>query len=133
MSDRLPPPLADETLRISAVSIEFTPKPPTTAKGKSRRRASYRSWRTLQWQKGVRRCYYCDTLMRLPPRRVKGFVCTPITATVDHKHPLARGGADDPRNWAMACSACNNRKADMLECEFRTLMASDAALAIAAE
>lgn len=113
--------------------MEFVPAPVTVAMGKLRRRASYRAWRTRQWAKGVRKCYYCDVKMTLPPRHVKGFVCTPITATVDHKHPLGRGGPDSPHNWVMSCSACNNRKADMLECEFRALRAREAALAIAAE
>lgn len=122
----------DGTLRFSGPSEEYVVHVGTVALGKVRRRASYRSWRTFQWQKGVRTCYYCEVKMTLPPRKPKGnFVCTPITATVDHKTPLARGGEDTPRNWVMCCSACNNRKADMLEAEFRALMAKEASERVA--
>jgi len=122
------------TIRVSGQSVEYVVNVSTISLGKVRRRASYRSWRTAQWQRGIRACYYCDVKMTLPPRKPRGnFVCTPITATVDHKHPLALGGADHPSNWAMCCSACNNRKADMTEAEFRALRAREAALAIAAE
>jgi hypothetical protein len=34
---------------------------------------------------------------------------------VDHIVPLAKGGLDEPSNWALACRACNLRKSDAVE------------------
>lgn len=35
-------------------------------------------------------------------------------ATIDHKHPRAKGGGNEPENLVAACAACNNAKGDML-------------------
>ena len=40
------------------------------------------------------------------------------SATLDHVHPLARGGAHDPANVVVACGACNRMKGDLLPQEF---------------
>jgi 5-methylcytosine-specific restriction endonuclease McrA len=55
-----------------------------------------------------RRCVYCGTLLDFE------------NATLDHVHPLARGGAHNPGNLVSACSRCNRLKADMLPAEFFT-------------
>lgn len=34
---------------------------------------------------------------------------------VDHILPLARGGTDEPSNWALACRICNLRKLDAVD------------------
>jgi hypothetical protein len=34
---------------------------------------------------------------------------------VDHIVPLAKGGIDEPTNWALACRACNLRKSDTVD------------------
>jgi hypothetical protein len=34
---------------------------------------------------------------------------------VDHIRPLAKEGADESANWALACRACNLRKSDAVE------------------
>lgn len=111
------------TIRYSTDrSAEFAPKIAPASLGNSRRRSSYRGWRTGQFHAGNRWCHYCEVKMTLPLRKREGYVCSPITATVDHRTPLSRFGADDPSNWVMCCSACNNKKADMTEEEFRAFM-----------
>jgi hypothetical protein len=39
-------------------------------------------------------------------------------ATLDHVHPLAKGGTHSPGNVVSACPPCNRLKADMLPAEF---------------
>jgi 5-methylcytosine-specific restriction endonuclease McrA len=34
------------------------------------------------------------------------------TFTIDHVHPVADSGSDEPNNLAFACHNCNNRKQD---------------------
>ena len=53
-----------------------------------------------------RRCVYCGS--RLEYAR----------ATLDHVHPLAKGGTHTPGNVVAACPPCNRLKADMLPAEF---------------
>ncbi|MEO7963499.1 MAG: HNH endonuclease [Gemmatimonadaceae bacterium] len=53
-----------------------------------------------------RRCVYCA-------RRLDSEV-----ATLDHVHPLARGGTNHPGNVVTACAPCNRLKGDMLPHEF---------------
>lgn len=49
------------------------------------------------------------------------------TMTVDHREPWRSGfgGLDGPMNWLPACWACNNRKGNMPEAEFRALLGAD--------
>ncbi|MGQ0765042.1 MAG: HNH endonuclease [Gemmatimonadota bacterium] len=53
-----------------------------------------------------RRCVYCA--QTLPPE----------LATLDHVHPVARGGTHHPGNLVTACARCNRLKGDMLPYEF---------------
>ena len=53
-----------------------------------------------------RRCVYC------------GHRLDPLEATLDHVHPVARGGAHAPGNLVVACAPCNRMKGDMLPYEF---------------
>jgi len=53
-----------------------------------------------------RRCVYCGALLELD------------IATIDHVHPLAKGGANAPGNLVVACAPCNRMKGDMLPQEF---------------
>lgn len=39
----------------------------------------------------------------------------PKAPTLDHIHPRAHGGSDDPSNLQLACRECNNRKGARLE------------------
>lgn len=56
-------------------------------------------------------CAYCRRKMEkpslLPPIR------TPLTATIDHRQPISRGGTDHYRNLVACCAECNGLKADM--------------------
>ncbi len=52
------------------------------------------------------RCVYCATPLDAH------------SATLDHVHPLARGGAHDAANLVAACAPCNRLKGDLLPQEF---------------
>jgi 5-methylcytosine-specific restriction endonuclease McrA len=53
-----------------------------------------------------RRCVYCATPLVLE------------CATLDHVHPVARGGTHAPGNLVTACGPCNRLKGDLLPHEF---------------
>ncbi len=53
-----------------------------------------------------RRCVYCAAGL------------TPETATLDHVHPVSRGGTHAPGNLVVACRSCNQLKGDLLPLEF---------------
>jgi 5-methylcytosine-specific restriction endonuclease McrA len=55
-----------------------------------------------------RRCVYCARTLPLD------------LATLDHVHPVARGGTHDPGNLVTACASCNRLKGDMLPQDFFT-------------
>lgn len=65
-----------------------------------------RALRTAALRDCMRRCVYCATAL------------APDTATLDHVHPLARGGPHVPGNLVTACARCNRLKGDMLPHEF---------------
>ena len=52
------------------------------------------------------RCIYCGTALSL------------AAATLDHVHPVAKGGPHVPGNLVAACAPCNRRKGDMLPHEY---------------
>lgn len=54
----------------------------------------------------LKRCVYCAEQLALE------------AATLDHVHPVSRGGGDDLGNLVVACAACNRMKGDMLPAEF---------------
>lgn len=54
----------------------------------------------------LKRCVYCAEQLQLE------------AATLDHVHPVSRGGADDVGNLVVACGPCNRMKGDMLPIEF---------------
>lgn len=85
-----------------------------TVAGMVRRKRQAKAWRLRQWASGVRTCAYCLREVTLARNKLN-------SATTDHRHPLALGGADDASNWAVACLECNRAKADMTEAEFRAL------------
>jgi 5-methylcytosine-specific restriction endonuclease McrA len=53
-----------------------------------------------------RRCVYCAVPLAID------------AATLDHVHPVARGGANTPGNLVTACAPCNRLKGDLLPHEF---------------
>lgn len=100
-------------------SIEWSP-PTCEIEGvvtSRRRKRQARAWKLNMWGLGVRHCCYCRVEMTLRLER-------PNTATVEHRHPLALGGADDATNWAISCLACNNAKGELTEGEFLSLRAA---------
>jgi len=60
-------------------------------------------------------CRYCRTPL------VKG------ATHLDHRTPLARGGAHEPANVCLACASCNLKKHAMTEAEFLTRLGEEAA------
>lgn len=56
-------------------------------------------------------CYYCGDEVHPDPDRVDS-LHKPKQATIDHKTPLSRGGADSKRNTVIACKDCNDEKSD---------------------
>lgn len=89
-----------------------------------------RAWKEAEWAAGNRRCAYCNCRLYRQGRQAS-FDCQ-LLASVDHRDPLGRGGAESEENYAMACVACNGAKGNMTEAEFRALFAA-AWIAIAAE
>jgi 5-methylcytosine-specific restriction endonuclease McrA len=53
-----------------------------------------------------KRCVYCGTQLDFD------------TATLDHVHPLAHGGAHCSGNVVLACTRCNRLKSDQLPSQF---------------
>lgn len=56
-------------------------------------------------ERAEHRCEYCHA-----PE-----VIFNVPFEVDHIVPLARGGADESSNWALACRVCNLRKLDAVD------------------
>ncbi len=52
------------------------------------------------WREQSGRCIHCGDLLM------------PFDFEVDHIHPFARGGGDEPDNLQLLCSLCNRRKAN---------------------
>lgn len=56
-------------------------------------------------ERAEHRCEYCHA-----PE-----VIFNVPFEVDHILPLAKGGTDEPSNWALACRVCNLRKLDAVD------------------
>ena len=75
-----------------------------------KRNGSTRAWRKLRHKvlsEYGQTCYYCGTY---PANHV------------DHKSPVSTGGLDTLDNLVAACAACNLRKSNRTEQEFRNKM-----------
>ncbi len=68
--------------------------------------AMKRAMRKVALRDCSQRCVYCATPLDVH------------NATLDHVHPLARGGTHDPANVVAACGPCNRLKGDLLPQEF---------------
>jgi hypothetical protein len=81
------------------VELAFTPPPMTGTDEKARhsKLRRKRSWKAKRVERGER-CRWC------------GKPVTAATASLDHVVPLARGGLDEPNNWALAHVACNQAR-----------------------
>lgn len=69
-----------------------------------RERSKARELRASQWWKnqlGRSRCYYCEQSFK------------PKELTMDHKHPIIRGGRTTKQNVVPACKDCNTEKGYM--------------------
>jgi 5-methylcytosine-specific restriction endonuclease McrA len=66
------------------------------------------------------RCLYCDTPIWL---ELGGAAITDVS--VEHLLPRARGGTDDLRNLALACSRCNQEKGRRHDASKRSARADD--------
>ena len=75
----------------------------------------------LVWKKYGGRCSYGSKVL------VKGDYGKRCSTgwEVDHGNPLSAGGADDRRNWRLACWACNRFKSDMTAVEWTKVIARD--------
>lgn len=79
-----------------------------------------KAWKNHQWRKRSQRCYYCDVkLIRCNTQPLP-----PNAGTVDHKTPISRRGPDKASNYCMCCHACNQRKADRTEAEYRLVLSN---------
>jgi 5-methylcytosine-specific restriction endonuclease McrA len=58
------------------------------------------------------KCHYCNCAIHREPMKVNS-IQKPKQATVDHMHPLGKGGSDSVQNMVLACSNCNDEKGDM--------------------
>lgn len=85
---------------------------------RSRRRVDKRpGWRRIAELQGDMRCHICgdDCDPDDYERRADGSFAAGITyPSVDHIHPLARGGSNDLDNLALAHMLCNSWKSDTL-------------------
>jgi hypothetical protein len=52
------------------------------------------------------RCYWCDVQMVY----VAGGSTSPVSATIDHVIPKAKGGSEGSFNKVLSCLSCNNLK-----------------------
>ena len=75
--------------------------------GEPERRRPSKTMKDLLYLKQKGKCNYCGKKMD-----IRYF-------HVDHKTPMARGGADTPANSQLLCAPCNNRKGNMTDGEFR--------------
>lgn len=54
-------------------------------------------------------CHYCGCRIHRTPDNCH-IIPKPAKATIDHKTPLSKGGADNVRNLVLACKSCNDEK-----------------------
>ena len=83
----------------------------TSPRGSGRGRAGFPSHHKHAIKRATmrdcgRRCVYCAAPLDHD------------VATLDHVHPVARGGSHVPGNLVVACARCNRLKGDMLPQEF---------------
>lgn len=62
-------------------------------------------WRTVISERQNHRCCYCGI-------RTIDIQGSKRSATIEHILPKSQGGKDDPENYVLACSDCNNKRSD---------------------
>jgi len=110
--DRLLRFLKNPPKRISAEAVK------RRKKRSSRHQPGNRKGELFKRQKG--RCAYCA--------RPMAWDLSAAGVTVDHVHPLSKGGKNHRDNIVLACRRCNSAKSDMTAAEFRVLLASGSEL-----
>lgn len=84
-------------------------KPPNPW-GKKQRYA----WKQEQHSKNPH-CFYCGVETLLIGKKDYYGSSPPLNnASLDHYHPLAKGGKDEPDNWRLTCRQCNEAKGDAM-------------------
>lgn len=83
------------------------PPPPPRSSSTPKRRSWDRNVRLRVYRRGRGVCYLCG----IQVTSVEG---ARSYGTLDHVVPLARGGADEESNLALACYGCNQDKADLM-------------------
>lgn len=61
-------------------------------------------------------CYYCHRPVVL--LNICGGPVPENAATIDHRHPLSKGGTSQRSNLVVACRRCNQIKGSMSESDF---------------
>lgn len=88
------------SFRSRIAATEFVPIiPPRRIKCAKKINLGTKAFRNLAYPL-LPRCWYC------------GVALEKDKATVDHIHPLSRGGDNTFENLALACAKCNNEKDD---------------------
>lgn len=67
----------------------------------------------LAMQQGGWFCHYCGKPII---KRINHNMAN--SATVDHMHPISKGGSNSLRNMVLACHPCNAEKGNMLYQDF---------------
>lgn len=83
--------MSDEVFYFSPAPVEH----------QKREKNKARELRQTQWWKnqlGTGKCYYCEGKF------------TPEQLTMDHLHPIIRGGETSKKNCVPACKECNTKK-----------------------
>lgn len=85
----------------------------------TRRAKSVNGFRSMHYKRQQGRCYYCRKGMIYGRHRMRSPADKQKLCTLDHKVPLARGGAHTFENTCAACWLCNHRKGTRTDAEFK--------------
>jgi|ERR1041385_5009966 5-methylcytosine-specific restriction endonuclease McrA len=88
--------------KVKATCRYFLNRRGHTAEEPAKRKPVPKEWRVKQYALQSGRCAVCREPFML------------MALQVDHIHPIADGGKDEPRNWQLVCgprgNGCNQRK-----------------------
>lgn len=85
------------------------------AKRRARKRDAFVAdvWRSRIFKADGYRCHLCNRKCKRATTYLKGGqVLHPLSPTIDHLIPLAKGGTHEPANCRTACYKCNTKKSD---------------------
>lgn len=72
-------------------------------------------WRTVLTLQQGNKCIWCECEMTHERKQWN-------STTIEHMIPRSLGGLDEPENYTVACSRCNNRRGTMSVNNFRSLI-----------